>query len=118
VIMWVPVGGNGRLGRWPGVVDRSGVAEVLALVDRGRARAELDRWHRQCRCETFIYRFKAAPMGRSRRRHGRRSRAPADAPARLCLNARMPIPIARSQVQPLQRRHYERRGLREHADEA
>ena len=38
-------------------------------------------------CENFLYRFKAAPRGRSRRRHGRHSRAPADAPARLCLNA-------------------------------
>lgn len=34
-------------------------------------------------CENFLYRFKAAPRGRLRRRHGRRSRAPADAPARL-----------------------------------
>ena len=37
-----------------------------------------------CRvCENFLYRFKAAPTGRSHRRHGRHSRAPADALARL-----------------------------------
>ncbi len=34
-------------------------------------------------CENFLYYFKAAARGRSRRRHGRHSRAPADAPARL-----------------------------------
>ena len=41
----------------------------------------------QSPCDNFLYSFKAAPQGRSRRRHGRHSRAPADAPARLHLNA-------------------------------
>jgi hypothetical protein len=38
-------------------------------------------------CENFLYRFKAAQRGRSRRRLGRHSRAPADAPARLASDA-------------------------------
>ena len=40
-------------------------------------------------CENFLYRFKAAPRGRSRRRLGRRSRAPAGAPARLAQAGRL-----------------------------
>ena len=35
---------------------------------------------RRSSCENFLYRFKAAPRGRSRRRHGRHSRAPAPLP--------------------------------------
>jgi hypothetical protein len=38
-------------------------------------------------CENFLYRFKAAPQGRSRRRHGGQASAPADAPAPARLNA-------------------------------
>jgi hypothetical protein len=60
--------------------------------------AHLDRWsriHSGCVparghqvCDKFLYQgFKAAPRGRSRRRHGRHSRAPANAPARPRLNA-------------------------------
>jgi len=44
---------------------------------------------KQSACENFLYGFKAAPRGRSRRRLGAHAFAPAGAPATAALSAKL-----------------------------
>jgi hypothetical protein len=64
---------------------RSTVAGQLAdecrgSLDGGHVCADVALMLRRCLCENFLYGFKAAPRGRSRRQLGRLSQAPAPLP--------------------------------------